>query len=282
MNKIKLIFNLVIVLLLPALCGCATIPAFQNRAQVSEDIASKSGFKKEYVTANDFYLLTYQKFNNRVLAPILRVYIEGDGHAWKSKYKLSDDPTPLNPLGLRLAVLDPSDNVAYIARPGQFLNVDLPKCDSSYWSKKRFAPEVVEAMSKVIDALKEKSGASAIELVGYSGGGALAVLVAAARSDVVTLRTVAGNLDIREWSAYHHVSQLYGSLNPLDVADKIAALPQRHFVGGSDKIVPGFMAQSFVEKMGDNNHKKITVVRGATHGSGWIEHWVELLKAPLN
>jgi len=55
----------------------------------------------------------------------------------------------------------------------------------------RFAPEVINSFSRAIDTLKEKSGAKYVELVGYSGGGAIAVLVAAGRSDVVGVRTVA-------------------------------------------------------------------------------------------
>lgn len=54
---------------------------------------------------------------------------------------------------------DSSDAVAYIARPGQFPGPDSTVCDPAYWSARRFSPEVVEALDKAIDILKERSGA---------------------------------------------------------------------------------------------------------------------------
>ena len=243
-------------------------------------VYDKSGFAKEYIKVSDFKLMTYQHF--KAPCESVRIYIEGDGRAWETRNKLSEDPTPSNPIALRLAGADQSDNVAYIARPGQFPDADSSGCDPTYWSQRRFAPEVVESFDKVIDILKKKSGADYVELVGYSGGGALAVLVAARRSDITTLRTVAGNLDPSALCAYHNVSQLNGSMDPLDYAQKTAHIPQRHFVGVNDKVVPVFIARSFIEKIGDRDYRNITMVDGASHTNGWQERWSELLAMPVN
>ena len=105
--------------------------------------------------------------------------------------------------------------------------------------------------------MKEKSGAKYLELVGYSGGGAIAVLVAARRSDVVGIRTVAGNLDTRAFCKYQHVSALDGSMNPLAIAE------------------------SFVRIEGDKNYERITVVDGVSRNDGWHKHWRELLLMQL-
>jgi dienelactone hydrolase len=182
---------------------------------------------------------------------------------------------------LRLAVVDPAENVAYIGRPGQYSLSGFPECDSKYWSGYRFAPEVVESFNKAIDILKEKSGADHVILVGYSGGGAVAVLVAAERSDVVAFRTVAGNLNSEALSTYHHVTHLDGSMNPLDVAYKVAHIPQRHFVGSRDKIVPFAIVKSFVKMEKGEKYECITVVDGASHNDGWQRRWKELLAIPL-
>jgi pimeloyl-ACP methyl ester carboxylesterase len=130
--------------------------------------------------------------------------------------------------------------------------------------------------------LKKKSGAKHVELIGYSGGGALAVLIAARRSDIIALRTIAGNLDPKALCAYHNVSQLDGSMDPLDFAQKVAHIPQRHFVGSDDSTIPHFIARSFVKRMGDKNDRRIIVVEGATHHSRWRERWSELLKEPID
>ena len=251
-----------------SILGCATI-----------DISGKAGFTKEYIKAGDFTLLSYQRFYKH--SDTLNIYIEGDGRAWETKHRLSDDPTPSNPVALKLAALDPADNVAYIARPGQYSPTGIPECNSKYWSGYRFAPEVIDSFNTAIDILKEKSGAKYIKLIGYSGGGAIAVLVAAKRSDVSALITVAGNLNLKAFCAYHHVAQLHGSMDPMDVAKTVAHIPQRHFVGSKDKIIPFAIAESFVKTEGDKNYERITVVDDVSHNNGWQKHWKELLLIPL-
>lgn len=268
--------NIRIVLIL-ALClyGCATTAGYMDRAYSAQNIARRAGFDKKYIKAGLFTLMTYQRFKG--LSEDIRIYIEGDGRAWETKSRLSGDPTPSNPVALVLAAADPSDAVVYIARPGQFPAPDSSDCDPAYWSARRFAPEVVESFNEVIDILKKKSGAKNIELVGYSGGGAIAVLVAGARSDITMLRTVAGNLDPKALCSYHHVSQLDGSMDPMDAAQKISHIPQRHFVGSKDKTVPPSIVESFVKREGNTDPERITVIDGATHKDGWSERWKELL-----
>ena len=238
-----------------------------------------AGFTKEYIKAGDFTLMTYQKLNRH--SDSISIYIEGDGRAWETKHRLSDDPTPSNPVVLRLAEVDPAENIVYIARPGQYPLAGFPECDPKYWSGSRFAPEVIDSFNTAIDILKEKSHAGHVELVGYSGGGAIAVLVAAGRSDVIALRTVAGNLDIKAFCRYHHVSQLEGSMDPMDVARKVAHIPQRHFIGSKDNVVPFAIAESFVKMEGDKNDGRITVVEGVSHNDGWRKHWRGLLGKAL-
>lgn len=275
----NLLYVTILLSIIVLMIGCATTSMFMDRAFIADDIAGKAGFSKEYVKAGGFTLMTYQRVNKP--SDRISIYIEGDGRAWETKYRLSDDPTPSNPVALRLAAVDPADNVVYIARPGQYSPSGLPDCDSQYWSAKRFAPEVVGTMDRVIDILKEKAGVKYLELVGYSGGGAIAVLVAARRSDVVALRTVAGNLDTNTFCAYHHVSQLYGSMNPLDVARKVARIPQRHFVGTKDRIVPFAVVESFVTMEGQGEQESITIVKDASHNDGWFKRWRKLLAVPL-
>lgn len=210
----------------------------------------------------------------------LHVYIEGDGTAWLSRTRLSDDPTPKNTLVLELAALDPATNVAYLARPGQYGAQGRPDCEAAYWSGKRFSAEVVEAMNESVEVLRERAKAEKIHLIGYSGGAAVASLIAARHRDVASLRTVAGNLDPEAVNRLHKVSPLNDSLNPLDVAEKLRPLPQRHFIGSQDQTVPPEIAASFLKRQGRRNLDTITIVPGATHTSGWLERWPQLLRLP--
>ena len=272
---------IILALLLSLSADClAAMPSFMERAYGAQKKACEAGFNKEYVKAGIFTLTTFERF--KAPSGSIRIYIEGDGRAWQTRSRLSDDPTPSDPVALGLAAVDPFDNVVYIARPGQFPAPDSAACDPTYWSARRFSPEVVEAFEKTIDILKEKSGAKNVELIGYSGGAAVAVLVAARRSDVSSIRTVAGNLDPKALCDYHGVSRLDGSMDPMDDAEKTADIPQRHFVGGNDKVVPVFIARSFAAKAGDREDKSLTIVNGASHARGWQERWPELLAVPVH
>jgi len=182
---------------------------------------------------------------------------------------------------MKLASLDPSPNVAYLARPGQYPSEGASDCDAKYWMSKRFAPEVIADMDSAVSALRDMAGAEKVCLVGYSGGAAVAVLIAARRDDVVGLRTVAGNLNSAAVSKKNKVSSLKGSMDPIDIADKLKGLPQRHFVAYNDRVVPASAAESFADKAGDRKHESITVVEGATHYSGWEAKWPGLLNMPL-
>jgi len=259
------------------LAGCATV---NTGYRVADTIASEHHFTREYVDTGLSRLTTLYNFT-RAGAP-LTIYIEGDGSAWRSRHMLSDDPTPRHPLVLSLAAIDPSRNVAYLARPGQLTASGAVDCDPAYWSERRFSQEVVSALNAAIDHLKAMSQSKEIHMIGYSGGAALAVILAAKRNDVVSIRTVAGHLDTRAFCEYHHVSPLDGSLDPIDYAVSVKHIPQRHFIGSKDIVVPAFIAQSFVEREGDKKSDRITVVDGVSHTNGWQEQWQELLAIPVN
>jgi hypothetical protein len=259
--------------------GCATPPFFSGRSLAAGDIAGKNGFTKNLIPGRNFTLVSYVKIG-KVGDPLV-IYIEGDGLAWESRSRVSSDPTPTGQLVMRLAVLDPSPNVAYLARPGQYVSLGASPCDAKYWTAKRFSPEVIDDADLAVSRLRDIAGARSVSLVGYSGGGAVAALVAARRDDVTGLRTIAGNLDCDAVSKSNNVSPLKGSLNPVDIADKLKTVPQRHFIASGDRIIPVSVAESFADKAGDVKHESITVVKGATHHSGWEAKWRILLDVPL-
>ncbi len=71
------------------------------------------------------------------------------------------------------------------------------------------------------------------------------------------------------------------SLDPLDAAPGLSRLPQRHFVGSRDEVVPPFIAESFVERLGNSSCAQLTEVPKVTHLDGWKEKWQELLDPPV-
>jgi len=261
-------------------CGCATLSSSINPGIVADGLARKNGFEKILIPTTPFLLNSYLKIK-KPGAP-LHVYIEGDGLAWFSKTKLSDDPTPRHTLVLNLASEDDADNVAYLARPCQYTSGEDSYCQPVYWSSKRFSEEVIGSMSQAVDKLKELSQAVQIHLIGYSGGGAVAVLVAARRKDVASLRTIAGNLDHEAVNRYHKVSLLMGSLNAVDFARNVSTIPQEHFFGARDKVIPFFIAREFADKAENASCVHITEALTASHDTGWEELWTGYIHKQLD
>jgi len=260
-----------------AVGGCAEIRHDQARAE-AERIAASGGLAPEVIAAGRFDLVAYHR-----LAPgggdRLVVYIEGDGLAWINRGQLSEDPTPTDPVALRLAAQDDAASVLYLARPCQFVTgSEARNCAPRYWSTARFAPEVVEAAGNAIDLVKAQAGKHEIELVGYSGGGVLATLLAARRNDVMRVITVAANLDLPSWTAYHHVTPLSQSLNPTDFAASLAKVPQVIFVGERDDVVPPSLVERYREALPAGAPVVLVPVAGFSHYCCWSERWPELLR----
>ncbi|NWB46007.1 alpha/beta hydrolase family protein [Pseudomonas gingeri] len=259
--------------LLGILAGCAD----PNRH--AETLAHTAHLQREQVDTDSFVLTSFYRITRPDLP--LTLYIEGDGLAWRSRTTPSENPTPHQAEGLALAAADPAANVVYLARPCQFTPLAIsPRCDKAYWTQKRFAEEVVVAMNQAVSHFALQVPGQRIHLVGYSGGAALAVLIAARRSDVASLRTVAGNLDHAEVNRLHHVSAMPESLNAIDVAPHVALIPQLHFSGADDSVVPPVIAQRFVSAAASRCAQS-QIVPGMSHESDWARLWPALLKIPL-
>ncbi|WP_250474137.1 lysophospholipase [Caballeronia sp. GAFFF1] len=247
------------VLAMSSLSACV---AFDRNAH-ADALARAAHMQRETVQTSGFALTAYSRITRRD-API-HVYIEGDGFAWVSRNEPSLDPTPRNATGLALAAADASPNVTYLARPCQYTPMrDNPRCDVRYWTGARFAPEVLVAMNEAVDAIAARAPGAGVHLIGYSGGGAIAVLLAARRRDVLSLRTVAGNLDSEYVNRLHGVSPMPASLKAIDAAAELGALPQMHFASDADRVVPVAVARRFVDAVG-TRCARLRVVEGIAH-----------------
>ena len=205
---------------------------------------------------------------------LLTIYIEGDGLAWITPAQASQNPTPIHPVALQLALRHPSGAAAYLARPCQYVEgADFRNCQKMWWTDRRFATEVVQATDRAVDQLKQRVHAQYIELIGYSGGGAIAALLTAQRKDVMRLVTVAGNLDHAAWTKQHHVAPLIGSLNPADAWQALSDVPQVHFVGGNDGIVSPEVAKAYVARFPADKRPAVRVIEGFDHACCWVEQW---------
>ena len=259
---------------LALLAGCASDPDLVQRADA---LVAPAGLQREEVRGGPFVLTAY--VHARPKAPLLRVYLEGDGRAWITRNQVSPDPTPHTAMGLRLAASDGGD-VVYLARPCQFTPMARnPICQPEYWAGLRYSPLVVSAMDEALSRYVARLQPARLELVGFSGGGAIAVLLAARRKDVSAIRTVAGNLDHVAVNQWHKVSQMPGSLNPIDVAAQGERIPQLHVSGAEDTVIPTAITHSFVDQVG--RCAGLVTVQGMAHQSDWDRLWPKLLAVPL-
>lgn len=199
----------------------------------------------------------------------LHVYLEGDGRPWRSRYQVALDPTPPQLLMLDLMAGDAAPSL-YLGRPC-YLQVDDPVCQFLWWTHQRYAEAVVASLDAVLDQYAEDY--AGFYLFGHSGGGTLAMLLAARRTDVPLVVTLAGNLDTQAWVQLHAYSPLEGSLNPAD-QPLAESIQQWHYVGSEDEVIPAdLLATSVVQ--GQNVH--LQVIEGIDHQCCWQQYWQEIL-----
>ncbi len=255
-----------------ALSACATVAERRDRAA---SLIQAAGWRAEVIPAGPFDLAAAWSGER---GETLTVYLEGDGLAYLGRRRASLDPTPTDPVGLELALADLAQGpAAYLARPCQFVaDPHRRGCAAEAWTTRRFAPEALAATDAALDALKRRSGASRLALVGYSGGGALAVLVAARRTDVIALVTVAANLDLGYWVRRDGYAPLEGSRDPADDAAAVASIPQVHFAGEKDGVVGPGVTRAFLARMPEPRRARMVEVPGFDHACCWAEGWARL------
>ena len=259
-----------------ALGGCIGTTYPYMRTETAQRIAAPTWMIKRDISAAPFILRAYERIHER--GGIANIYIEGENS------EISLTSTPFNPVALHLASKDKSENVIYIARPCQYTGMlsVTDKCNSSYSNEASFSEDVIEAYNTALDDIANRYNIKTFNVIGYSGGGALATLLAAKRSDIVSLRTVAGILDHNAYTTLHGSPAMTKSINPLIEAASLTKMPQYHFIGGRDNIVPPTIIHSFMQSMPPTNCIQTMLVQEAKHSTGWVDKWPELLELPVS
>ncbi len=238
--------------------GCSrNIPSLEDRKITLYSLINKDLQERIYNTKN-FNLFAMQ--TNLKMCNNINVYIEGDGLSWITRSKISTNPTPLTPTALKLMNTDNSKCKIYLARPCQYTSSQ--NCSKKYWTSHRFNIKVIDAYIETLNKIKDINKNQTFILIGYSGGAAVALLTASKRDDVKMIKTYAGNLDIKKWSQIHNITPLYGSLNPVDFSKKLEDIPQIHYIGKRDKIIPFEVFESYESKFRNKTKIKLIFIDG--------------------
>lgn len=210
----------------------------------------------------------------------VRVYVEGDGRPWRGTDRPAADPTPANPIGLKLMQADGQSD-AYLGRPCYWGLSDESPCEPIWWTHARFSAPVVRSMITALRTtlLDRYPDVQCVELVGYSGGGTLALLMAGQMSEVCAVTTVASPIDIVAWAARLGYTPLEHSENPVALPPLPARIVQRHLRGARDAVVAVDNGRDWM--MGSSS-AALVVIDEFDHVCCWLQRWPALLESAMD
>lgn len=259
-----------------ALSCCAVLAACQPALMKS--LSKADDYRVRDVLGQPFLHRVVEKgVSAKSDSAVLHVYIEGDGRPWVTPRQVALDPTPRELPVLALMTLDSEPSI-YLGRPCYFRLVDSA-CDAQWWTHRRYAQEVVDSLNHVLDRYRGRY--QALRLIGHSGGGSLAMLMASQRDDVDAVITLAANLNTQRWAQAHGYSELIGSLNPNDFPLP-NSIRQLHFVGANDKVVPWQLVRQSLrdaQSLGLHDTVSFTVLPNIDHSCCWKTLWPTILES---
>lgn len=257
-------------------CDAARDSLSQNLKDLAGDprpgraLAAEHGFEIIRLPTDSFVLTAFSRGRGHSGA-MTTLYIEDDGFVWtqasgrgRPEAEVLNDPTPKSPLALQMAVSDPAAMVYVLARPCQYArDLDWRGCAFPWWNDLRFSAKAVQSMSQAMDELKAQGHIREFRLIGARGGGIMATLLAAERTDVRELITAAAPLS---------------NVLPPETASRLGFVRQIHFAGENDVVAPVTGLDAFVGQLPGPAKARTFVTLGTDHICCWAEKWPELLR----
>ena len=204
---------------------------------------------------------------------MLKVYVEHDGTPWIGGEAVAADPTPRVPLALELMARDTGPRL-FLGRPCYYRFTTQTGCTPYLWTHGRYSSEVVDSMVAAVRSYGASRSFGSVVLIGYSGGGTIAWLMAQRMPEVDGVLTVAANLDVELWTGAHSYAPMRGSLNPASEPPLPSSVVQVHFQGGRDGNVMPEIGRSFAQHHPD---AYVVEIPEFDHVCCWVERWPDLL-----
>jgi len=242
-------------------------------------VASAAGWKSVTVPVTGLPLRAFAQQPERSAGALLHVYLGGDGRPWHHGRYPAEDPSGRNPLVLELMRAD-SGPALYLGRPCYHDLANRPGCEARLWTSARYSEQVVDNMARALETLLEQWRPRAVLLVGYSGGGVLALALSARLSLPAYVVTLGANLDVGAWTDYHAYLPLTESLDPARDTERYRVIPQLHLQGRQDRVVPPETTRRYTAALPAG---AVRTLQGADHRCCWLPVWKSLLReAPWN
>ena len=178
-----------------------------------------------------------------------------------------------------LSLMSMDNNASlYLGRPCYLGLSKTKNCHPWYWTSARYSKEVVNSMRQVLTQYIHKQKIKHIVLIGHSGGGALAILLAPYFKQTTAVVTIAGNIDTEKWIKHHSYSPLQG-LNPRDILPLSADIYQYHLIGNLDTKIPKDLT---INALKGQKNTQLMIISDFGHNCCWQQIWEKILQCINN
>lgn len=250
-----------------AIVLCAACPvSCATPAERYDEVASRLGLARQESAGLVVFRSRPASENAR-----LHVYIEGDGLPRRAIRHLPPDPTPERVVALRLMRVDPAASIL-LGRPCHHA---ARICQTGHWTLGRYGEPVVAAMLAALRAQLAAQTIHEVVLIGFSGGGTLAMLIAERLPETVAVVTLAGNLDVGAWTDHHDYAPLEDSLDPARRPPLPPHVLQLHLLAGRDRITPPELVRA---SLGRQPAAQTRLYPDFDHDCCWERVWPGLLE----
>ena len=246
------------------LSGCVLTPEWKR-------LAADGDLESFWIETDRFQ---HRVLANRIPGSHLRIYVDGDGSPWIHETRVAVDPTPTNPLLLEL-MHDVTHPAAYLGRPCYFGSATSRNCASRWWTLERYSRPVVESMCAAANELVSILQPDTVQLIGYSGGGAIVVAMAACTERSISVVTIAGNLDPAAWTSHHGYTALRDLPDFRGHVSAASEVSETHWQCQHDEVVPPAVTDGFFAARPE---AKRIVVENCSHATGWAHYWGRIIK----
>jgi pimeloyl-ACP methyl ester carboxylesterase len=202
------------------------------------------------------------------------VFLEGDGRPWRrGGTRPATNPDPRRSVAYELVAVQQS-GAFLLGRPCYHDRARDPGCEPELWTSGRYSERVVASMAAALRRAIAGRRAAPVVLVGYSGGGSLALLIADRVGQVSAVLTLAANLDLDAWTRLHGYLPLSSSLDPLATHARPPGC-EIHIAAERDSVVPPSLLESAVRQ---RPGALLWVEPDADHACCWSARWSRIVQ----